>query len=148
MGRLEEKLLDPEVRPAVAADCVRLVEEEVAAKKGVSGMVVKTGFKAFRAVKPGIVPAAVDGLLDDFIAVLGPYYEEYEGQDTSVPFSAWLSRRADQVAGDLLQVTDAVAAKSANKTLIRAYNGMRKTARSNVAAAVPGMGRIVEKHMA
>ncbi len=147
MGKLHDTLLDPQKRPRVASDCEKLVHEEVASKKGVSGMVVKTGFKAVLAVKPDMVKSAVDGLLDRFVDVLDPYWEKYESEAPSESFSRWLGERSDPVAEDLLGVTDAVASQSDNKTIRKTYQSMRKTGHKNVAEAVPRVGRVIEKHM-
>ena len=65
MGVLKDTLLQTDNRPVVIQDCADLVDREVARKKGVTGMMIKGGYKAFKAIKPSIVTDAVDILLDD-----------------------------------------------------------------------------------
>ena len=60
---LKEILLDSSRRSTVVADLQTLIDEEVAAKSGVSGTVIKTGYAAVKKIKPGIIGAAVDSLL-------------------------------------------------------------------------------------
>ena len=46
MATLTELLTDESKVEVVTSDCVRMIEEEVAAKRGVSGFAIKAGFKA------------------------------------------------------------------------------------------------------
>ena len=63
MPTLKEILLVPGNRPKVIADCVKVIEEEVDAKSGLTGLAVKGAFAVVKAVKPGFVPEAVDHML-------------------------------------------------------------------------------------
>lgn len=146
MGSLKDKLLDASVRPLVVSDCVALVDSEVAAKSGITGAIIKTGYKAFKAVKPTIVKDAVDHLLDDFTVVLDRYYEEFKATGAA-SFESWVKPKDAKLADDLLKVTDNIMAKSDKNALKKIYNGLRKIAEKNVAQAVPGTARLVEKHM-
>ena len=84
MGAVKDKLLDTGVRPNVIADCVGVVDGEVASKKGMTGLVIKGGYKAFKALKPGIVEEAVNHLLDDFVAIVDRHYDEYLGRTGTI----------------------------------------------------------------
>ena len=64
MGSLVEAVKDPAKRPAVISDCTRMLDAEVAGKRGLSGVAVKAGFKAIRKFKPDIVPSALEDLID------------------------------------------------------------------------------------
>jgi hypothetical protein len=146
MKLLEEMLLDPGTRELVAEDCARLVESEIAGKKGVSGMVVKTGFKAFSAAKPGIVRQAVNSLLEDFVGALSPHYADYVQSGAKGSFQMFLTGRAGRVTEDFLRITDTMAERTDNKALRTTYSGLRRVARKHVEEAVPGVGAIVDKH--
>ncbi|MBO0841387.1 MAG: hypothetical protein J2O49_11270, partial [Sciscionella sp.] len=67
---LKQLLLDPQRRPNVVNDCQQLIEDQVAAAAGIPGVAIKGGYKVVKAIKPGIIHDAVDGLLDQFVAKL------------------------------------------------------------------------------
>ena len=146
MGALKDKLLEPGKRPDVVADCVQLVDNEVNAKKGVGGMVIKTGYKAFKALRPNIVKEAVDHLLDNFVGILEKHYEICVAEGAA-SFESYAIPRDKIIANDLLSITDAIIAKSDKSALRKIYNGLRKVAEKNVAQAVPGTARVIDKHM-
>ena len=146
MGALKDKLLEPGKRPDVVADCVQLVDNEVNAKKGVSGMVIKTGYKAFKALRPNIVKEAVDHLLDQFVEKLEKHYDACLAANAA-SFETYATPRDKEIANDLLGVTDAIIAKSDKSALKKIYGGLRKVAEKNVAQAVPGTARVIDKHM-
>jgi Family of unknown function (DUF6918) len=149
MGVVKDKLLEEAVRPRVIDDCARLVDSEVAAKRGVSGMVIKGGYKAFKTLKPGIVKIAVGILLDDFVVVLDNQYSDYEADspDKSTSFERWAGGRDARVADAMLGVTDDIMRRSDKKALKKIYNGMRNIAQKNVAVAVPAVARLVSKYV-
>lgn len=149
MGLVKEKLLADSQRPNVVSDCVQIVDNQVAAKKGVTGVMIKGGYKAFKAIKPGIVKEAVEHLLDDFVEVADGHYEEYlkTNPDKSQSFERWSTSRDSRIADDLLHVTDNIIERSDKVALKKIYHGMRKIAERNVAQAVPDVARLVVKYV-
>jgi len=149
MGVLKEKLSQPEKRPQIISDCAKLVDGEVAAKTGVTGLVIKGGYKTFKAIKPTIVENAVDHLLDDFAVVLDKHYETYVAADPGkrIPFDVWAKNRDAVIADDLLKVTDGIMERSNKAAIRRIYKGLRKVAQRNVAEAVPAIGRLAIKYV-
>lgn len=146
MGALKDKLLETDVRPKVVADCVVLVDKEVASKKGISGAIIKTGYKAFKAIKPTIVKEAVEHLLDDFVGVLDGHWAEF-AESGGASFETFALARDTRIADDLLGITDAIINKSDKSALKKIYQGLRKVAERNVAQAVPAVARLIEKYM-
>ena len=148
MGVLREKIADPGVREVVIKDCVNVVDGEVAAKKGVTGMMIKGGYRAFKTIKPGIVEEAVRHLLDDFSDVLDKKYEAYcqDEPDRDQTFEQWASRRDTQIADDLLGITDDIMNRTSKIALQKIYKGLRGVAQKNVSVAVPAVARLVMKH--
>ena len=148
MSTLKEKIYEPGTRPAVIKDCVALVDSEVAAKKGLTGVVIRIGYKTFKAIRPSVVATAVDVLLDDFAGKLDQQYDDYlviypnKGQ----PFDQWAASRDVQIAGELLTVTDTLIARSRRPAIKKVYAGLRRTAQKNVAQAVPAIARLVLKY--
>jgi hypothetical protein len=143
---LAEYVAKPPARERVVADCVALIDEEVKAKGGLSGVAVKGAYGTVKAIKPRFVPEVVDALLDDWVGKLEPYYGKWRAGGSG-SLAEFLTARSDDVAEDLLAVTDERAAKTRHKTASKLYNKMRPSAKRNVAAAVPKLGALMEKHI-
>jgi hypothetical protein len=146
MSTLTEILLAPGNRPKVVVDCVRLIDEEVDSKGGLSGLAVKGAYALVKAVKPGFVSEAVDGMLDDFVRRLEPFYAA--AQVKNEPVGPAMNARAGEVAEALLAISDERAQRSKNNTLRKAYEKLRPTGKKHVEAAVPRIGRLVAKYAA
>jgi hypothetical protein len=56
--------------------------------------------------------------------------------------------RSDDVAEDLLSVTDERAQKTTHTTAKKLYLRMRDSAKKNVVDAIPDLSRMIEKHLA
>jgi hypothetical protein len=141
-------LSDTSRRPALLADCVRLIDEEVAAKGGLSGMAIKAAYKVVGAVKPGIIRESMDALLDDFVARLEPFYAQHRASGAAPSeFGRSLERRAGEVADALLGITDDRAKRATNTTLKSAYEKLRPQAKKHVEEAVPRVGRTLSPHL-
>ena len=141
---LTAALADETKRVAVIDDCVALVDAEVQKKKGLGGMVIKTGYKAVKGIKPGFIRRVVDSLFDRWAANLDPIWEEAVASGTPPPqfFEAERSR----VAEALLAVTDAKAENAENKLVKSTYRKLRPSAKTHVEEAVPGLAALLGKH--
>jgi hypothetical protein len=146
MSTLTEILLVPGTRPKVVADSVRLIEEEVESKGGLSGIAIKGAFMVVKAVKPGFINEAVDHMLDDFVRRLEPFY--IEAQQKNEPVAPFFSQRAAPISQALLAISDERSARAKNETLKKAYAKLRPTAQKHVESAVPRVGRLVAKYTA
>jgi hypothetical protein len=111
-------------RATVVADCVALVDEEVRSKGGLSGVTIKAAYGTVKTIKPRFVEGVIDASLGEF-----------------------LTARSDEVAEDLLAVTDDRARSTKHKTAAKLYDKMRPSAKKNVAAAMPKLGGLMEKHV-
>ncbi len=147
MGVVKDKLLDEGARPAVISDCVKLIDTEVASKKGVGGIMIRGGYKAFKKFKPSIVKDAVEALLENFTEILDGVYEEYLSEGTKTSFDSWANSRKTSVAGSLLGITDTIIDGTDKVAVRKMYGGMRKIAKKNVEEAVPGIARLVIKYV-
>lgn len=145
MSTLSEILLVPGTRPKVVTDCLRLVDEEVDSKGGLSGLAIKGAYMVVKAVKPGFISDAVDHMLDDFVRRLEPFVTE--AQQKNEPVGAFLNGKAPLVADALLSTSDERAAGANNQTVKKAYEKLRPTAKKNVEAAVPRLGRLIAKYL-
>ena len=133
-------------RADVVAACVELVNAEVKAKKGFGGAAIKTAYGTIKRIKPRFVTETVDALLDDWLAKMEPYHQEWRAA-ASGTFEAFVTERADAVAEDLLSVTDERAEGSKHKTARKLYFKMRPKALVNVAAAVPKLGALIDQYL-
>jgi hypothetical protein len=140
---LSEALLSPNKKAAVVADCCSLIDEEVAAKSGISGFAVKAGYGAVKGIKPGFIAHVVDHLLKEFAEALDPIWSE--GVAKGDPKAHVLSNRP-RVADALLAITDAKS-KNAKSSVVRgAYDKLRGSAKKHVEEALPRLVKVLEKH--
>jgi hypothetical protein len=146
MPSLKEVLTAPGRRKEVIADCVTVIDQEVASKGGLTGLAVKAAYATVKAVKPGIIPHAVDDLLDEFAEKLEPFHGQAQG--ASQPIDEYLGGRASEVAEALLSVTDARAKKSKHATIRKAYEKLRPSGKKHVTDAMPRVGRLLKKYAA
>jgi hypothetical protein len=146
VGQLKDILLEAGKRPRVVTDCEKLIDEEVASKGGLSGLAVKGAFAMVKAVKPGMIHEAVDGLLDSFVARIEPFYAEFQANAGGKKLPDYLTARSGEVADALLGITDDRAKRSSNGTLRKAYEKLRPQGKKHVEEAMPRLGRLIEKH--
>jgi hypothetical protein len=125
-------------------DVARLIDTEVSAKRGLSAMALKGGFKAIKRIRPGMIPFVVDRLLPEFAAAVHPF----EGPAiASGNIQSYFRSHEQAIADALLGVTDARAARAQNRLIGRTYRSLRGQAKSHVVSALPGLARVVQKHV-
>ena len=144
MATLKEILLVPGSRPKVIADCVKLIDEEVDSKGGLTGFAIKAAYALVKAVKPGFITEAVDHMVDDFADKLEPFWTDAQAKNE--PVGALMNSRAGDVADALLAISDARAARAKNQGVKKAYEKLRPTGKKHVEAAVPRIGRLIAKY--
>ena len=144
MGSLVEKLTAEAKKKDVVKDCCDLIDAEVKDKGGISGLAIKAGYGAVKGVKPGFVEKFVDDLLPEFAKALEPMYDEATSK--SEPVAAYFAKNSEKVADALLAITDAKAARAKSGAAKGAYDKLRGSAKKNVEAAVPRLGKLVEKY--
>lgn len=133
-------------RPEVVAGCIVLIDAEVKAKRGVKGIAIKGAYRTVKAIKPRMVRDVVEALLDDWLAKMEPYYRDWTSAGSG-SFAEFVGERSEDVAEDLLTVTDERAAKTKHKTAGKLYRRLRPSAKVNVASAVPELGALIEGHL-
>lgn len=146
MASLTEVLTSDAKKTAVVDDCMTLIDGEVSDKGGLSGLAIKAGYAAVKGVKPGFVRAVVIDLLPEFALALDPMFQEAKTKNVAV--ATHFNANSGKVADALLSITDAKAKKSSSGAVKRAYDGLRGVAKKNVEAAVPRLGKLIEKHSA
>ncbi len=144
MSSLVEILTNDNKKAVVVNDCLALLDQEVADKRGLSGIAIKAGYKTVKGFKPGFLRNVVTDLLPEFGAAIEPIYQE--AKDKSEPVAAYLERSSGRVADALLAITDGKAEHSKHGLIKGTYKKLRPTARRHVEQAIPRLGRLVEKH--
>ncbi|MBI2377864.1 MAG: hypothetical protein HYV07_27930 [Deltaproteobacteria bacterium] len=144
---LKDIVCSADTRPRIVKDATRLVQEEVDAKSGLSGIAIKTAYKAVTKIKPGLIEDVVDNLLDRFVDRLEPFFKSWEEGGRKEPFDGFLTSRKSEVANALLAVTDERARKTSHQTLRKSYEALRPQGEKNVIAAVPGLARLMVRYV-
>ena len=142
---LHQILLAPDTEPAVVADCLTLIEQEVAGKSGVSGAAVKLAYRTARTFAKGYLRSTVESLLPALVTELEPYWADFTASGAA-GFGDYLAKRGDEVSEALLSVSDTRAKISQRPVIIKAYGTVRGGASRHVAAALPNVGALVEKY--
>ena len=142
---LADKIGSDPTRSTVIDECQNLVDDEVKAKRGMSGAAIKLGYKTVKAIKPGFVRGVIDHLLDDWLTELEPFHGSWQKAGGS--FAEFVTARSDEVAEAMLSVTDRAAGETKHKTAAKMYKKMRPSAKDNVVSALRKLGAIIEKHL-
>jgi hypothetical protein len=145
MATLAEVLTSDAKKAAVVDDCCTLIDEEVADKGGLSGLAIKAGYGAVKGIKPGFIKHVVTDLLPEFAKVLEPVYADARSKNQAV--ATFFVSNSGRVADALLSITDAKAQKSKSGVVKGTYDRLRGAAKKNVEAAVPRLGKLIERHV-
>ena len=146
MTTLSEQITNESTRGQVVSECVSLIDTQVRGKSGFSGVAIKGAYGAVKKIKKNFVQEVIDGLLDEWIEAMEPFYDKWKNAGNG-GFSEFIGARSDDVAEALLSVTDKRAAKTKHRTAGKAYKKLRGSAHQNVSDAVPGLALVIEKHI-
>lgn len=110
-----ERLLDPAQRAQVVDAIANVVDQEVGAKSGLSGMALKGAYASAKKMKDGIVTKGVNAMLPQVAAALAPYWDAKGDQD----FGAHLAANSAEVSEKLLAMADGAAANPDNAAMAK-----------------------------
>lgn len=136
-------LNDPNKKASVIADCVKLIDEQVSAKSGISGMAWKAAYGAVKGVMPNYIEGAIERMMPETLAAIDPMWNE--GVQSGNPVE-YLSQNRPRTADALLSITDTRIEKTSNGIVKGAYKQLRGSAKNEVEAAVPGIAKIIDTH--
>jgi hypothetical protein len=142
---LEEILLAPETQPQVIADCLTLIDAELADKSGISGSALKLAYKTVSSFASGYVRETVVNILPLAAARLQPYWTDFRAAGGGA-FGDYLAKRGEEVAESLLTITDGWAEESDKAIVVKAYRAVRSGAARHIEAALPRLGDLVLKY--
>jgi hypothetical protein len=145
MASLHDFIKTPEMRNKIVDHSLRVLDAEVADKRGIGGIAVKTGYKVVNGIQPGFIRGVVDNLLDEFLTALDPIYQE--ALEKGVPPRDHLVANPNRVAESLLAITDAKATRAKNKIVKKTYDKLRSGAKEHVMAAVPRLGDMLATYV-
>jgi hypothetical protein len=140
---LSDGINDSNKKENLVADCVKLIDEQVAAKGGLSGLGFKAAYAAVNGVKPGYIAGAIERLLPEVLGALDPMWNEGVATGDAVGF---ITNNRSRTADALLGITDARIETSNNGVVRGAYNKLRNSAKNDVEEAVPGLAKIIDKY--
>ena len=139
---LTEVITDQTVKTNIVEDCTVLIDRQVAAKGGMSGLALKTAYKVVKGVGPTYIPGALGRLLPEVLRALDPMWAE--GIQAGDPV-AYLCQNSATTADTILSVTDVRIQKSGG-VVKSSYQKLRKSVKGDVEAAVPELAKIIHTH--
>lgn len=140
---LSDALADKDKKAKIVSDCAVLIDEEVAAKGGLSSIPLKAGYKAVKGIKPGFITHVLDQLLPEFATKVDPIWDEGVKEGKPVDY---FQKNRSRVADALLSVTDEKAKRAKSGLVQSTYSSLRGTAKKHVEEAVPRLSKLLEKY--
>ena len=141
--KLSDMISDPSVKSSLVEDCTQLIDVQVANKGGISGMALKTAYKVVKGVGPTYVKGAIGRILPEAFVALDPMWNE--GLEAGDPVD-YLTQNRSRTADIILSVTDARVHK-ASGVVAGTYKKLRKSVKSDIEDAVPGLATIIGSHL-
>ncbi|HEY9760955.1 MAG TPA: hypothetical protein V6D07_00445 [Trichocoleus sp.] len=141
---LTDKVQDQAIRDGITADLTKLMDEQVSAKSGLSGLALKTAYKVVKGIGPTYIPGAIGRILPDALAAIDPLWAEGVQKGNPVEY---LSQNKSRTADLLLSTTDARIERTDNGVIRSSYNQLRKSVKADVEAAVPDLAKILDTHI-
>jgi hypothetical protein len=120
-----------------------MIDNQLAAKSGLSGMALKAAFAALKGVKPGYIPYVVEQLLPPCFTAIDPIWSE--GIQNGDPVGHLVANRS-RTADALLSITDE-RVKNTKRAIVRGtYEKLRGSAKQHVEEAVPDLAQVIDKY--
>ncbi len=141
--KLSDQVLSPNNKAMVVDDCCKTIDQQLAAKSGMSGIAIKTAFSALKGVKPGYIPYIVEQLLPQFLTALDPLWNE--GIEKGDPAGHLVASRSE-TADAMLGITDARVKNTQRQIIKGTYEKFRGSAKKHVEEAIPDLAKIVDKY--
>jgi hypothetical protein len=140
---LSDGLLDANKKAMVVDECCKMIDSQLAAKSGISGIALKTAFAALKGIKPGYIPYVVEQLLPSCLSAIDPIWSE--GMQNGDPVAHLVASRS-RTADALLSITD-TRVKSSTRPIVRGtYEKLRGSAKQHVEEAVPDLAKVIQNY--
>lgn len=142
---LSDILLNENNRETFVDDCVKLIDQQVAAASGLGGLALKAAYSTVKGIRADYCAQVVDQLLPEISMALDPMWAEGVNNGNPVEY---LAQRKGEVADELLQISDKRVEKSTRAMVKGAYAKLRPSAKNYVEKGVPDLAQIINKHSA
>ena len=142
---LSDILLNENHRETFVDDCVKLIDQQVAAAPGLGGLALKAAYSTVKGIRADYCAQVVDQLLPEISIALDPMWTEAVNNGNPVEYFA---QRKGEVADELLQISDKRVEKSTRAMVKGAYAKLRPSAKNYVEKGVPDLAQIINKHSA
>ncbi|AFZ09253.1 hypothetical protein Osc7112_4987 [Oscillatoria nigro-viridis PCC 7112] len=142
---LSDILLNENHRDNFVDDCVKLIDQQVAAASGLGGLALKAAYSTVKGIRADYCAQVVDQLLPEISIALDPMWTEAKNNGNPVEY---LAQRKGEVADELLQISDKRVEKSTRAMVKGAYAKLRPSAKTYVENGVPDLAEIINKHSA
>ena len=140
---LTDTIQDKSTYASMATDCTQLIDNQVSAKGGLSGVALKTAYRVIKGIGNDYIKGAVRRLLPETLSALNPMWAE--GLQQGDPVS-YLSQHSDRTADVILSATDARIERNGSGVVEATYKQLRKSIKRDVVEAVPHLAEIIGKH--
>jgi len=142
---LSDILLNENHRETFVDDCVKLIDQQVAAAPGLGGLALKAAYSTVKGIRADYCAQVLDQLLPEISIALDPMWTEAKNNGNPVEY---LTQRKGEVADELLQISDKRVEKSTRAMVKGAYAKLRPSAKTYVENGVPDLAEIINKHSA
>ena len=142
---LSDILLNENHRETFVDDCVKLIDQQVAAASGLGGMALKAAYSTVKGIRADYCAQVLDQLLPEISIALDPMWTEAKNNGNPVEY---LTQRKGEVADELLQISDKRVEKSTRAMVKGAYAKLRPSAKTYVENGVPDLAEIINKYSA
>lgn len=128
----------------LVSDCAKLIDQQVAAKGGLSGVVLKAAYGAVKGISPGYVPEATGRILPEVLTALDPVWQAGIAAGDPVHH---LTQHSSKTADLILGITDARVAKTDRAVVRGAYTKLRESVKKDIEAAVPQLAQTIQARL-
>jgi hypothetical protein len=148
MKTLKGIVSEPGVYQAVLKDSHKVLDDEVSKKSGISGLAVKGAYKLLKSVQSGkALDRVIEALMPEFMDKLEPYFEKYQKVGAKGTFESFLAPNFQEIADQLLSVTDKKVEESDSSMVRNTYGKLRPKAKKEVVSSLPGLARMIDKYI-
>jgi hypothetical protein len=149
MKTLKSIVEAPGVYQAVLKDGLRVLDDEVSKRSGISGLAIKGAYKLLKGVQGGrALEKAVEILMPEFIEAFEPYFEKYQAEGKRGSFESFIAPHLEELADKLLSITDKKAAHTDAAVVRNTYQKLRPKAKKEVVASLPALARMIDRYTA
>ncbi len=139
LKNLNEFVFDREL---VIQQAVQASDRVVARQSGAYGFAVRAAYSMTKGLAPNMMHTLVDGLLEDFLDVLTPFY--HEALRANMPIGRYMVSNKIRIADALLSITDVREQQEKSGMLKNGYRKLRPRALERLAEAAPELGELLE----